>query len=412
MEYRIDTNFLFDGFEQHENYSIVFKGKTISFVGPTKDAPNVDEIIKVECVIPGLWDCHTHIFGVKGASDAEWNLSSEISRAARATYDMKAALEMGYTSIREVGGIGLKLRDAINDGTILGPHIYSAGSALGITGGHADSHNFPLDFIMEKKLRSWNSLSLCDGPWEAVKAVRIQFREGADLIKVMASGGVMSQRDNPHHQEFADEELKAIVKEAESKERVVAAHAHGEAGIRSAVEAGIHTIEHCTWLTEEIAEMMIEKGTILVPTIYIQKRLYEKGREFGASDAVMKKIKEVVKQHQKTIKFAYKKGIQIAMGTDIYSSGPDSMVPWGAHSKELEYYVDVGMSTKEALRTATSMGPKTLGPRAPKSGILKEGYNADIVLLSKNPLDDITILQFKENILGVIKSGKLEIDNL
>ena len=293
---------------------------------------------------------------------------------------------------------------------ILGPHVYSAGRALGVTGGHSDDHNFPLDFVHKAAERSWGSMGPVDGPWEAIKAMRIQFREGADLIKIMGSGGVMSQRDSPHHQEFSDEELQALVKEATSKERIIASHTHGAAGIRAVLNAGVKTVEHGTWLDEELCDLMIEKDAILVPTIYIQIRLHEKGRDFGASEAVMTKIAEVVEQHRKTMQLAYKKDVKIAMGTDIYSSGADSLVPWGENAKELEYYVNIGMSTVEAMRTATAMGPKTLGPRAPKSGELKVGYDADVLVLDCNPFEDITTLQNKENIKGVIKSGILVVD--
>ncbi|MHA2170363.1 MAG: amidohydrolase family protein [Candidatus Kariarchaeaceae archaeon] len=409
--YRIDAEVLFDGINDPiKSGTIIFDQNKITYVGTTEGAPNGDIQLQSNTVIPGLWDSHVHYFGVKGASEMEWNLSSSFSRAARAAYDARAAIESGFTSTREVGGIGLKLRDAINDGTIPGPHIYAAGEAMGITGGHADAHDFPLDFVYSRAKEHWGSLGPVDGPWEAVKAVRAQFREGADLIKVMGSGGVMSQRDSPMHQEFADAELRAIVEEAESKERIVAAHVHGAAGIAAALRTGVKTIEHGTWLDEDLCNQMIENDAILVPTIFIQKRLHEKGREFGASEAVMEKIAVVVKRHQETMKLAFKKGVSIAMGTDIYSSGPDSLVPWGMNAKELEYYVDIGMSNKEALVTATSMGPKTLGPRAPKSGVLKEGFDADVLLLQKNPLDDITILQDKENIAGVFKSGKLEVN--
>ncbi|MHA2248776.1 MAG: amidohydrolase family protein [Candidatus Kariarchaeaceae archaeon] len=409
--YKIDAELLFDGKNDPiKNGSVVFEGKKITYTGTLEGAPSADKQFKTNVVLPGLWDSHVHYFGIKGASEMEWNLDSTIARAARAAYDAKAAIKAGFTSTREVGGIGIKLRDAINDGTIIGPNIYAAGEGLGITGGHADAHDFPLDFVRKKAEQSWSSIGPVDGPWEAVKAARVQFREGADLIKVMGSGGVMSQRDSPMHQEFADEELRAIVKEAESKDRIVAAHVHGAAGIAAALRTGVKTIEHGTWLDEELCDLMIEKEAILVPTIFIQKRLHEKGTEFGASDAVMEKIAEVVVRHQETMKMAYERGVKIAMGTDIYSSGPDSLVPWGMNSKELEYYVDVGMSSKEALITATSMGPKTLGPRAPKSGELKEGYDADILLLSENPFDDIKILQDQKNIAGVFKGGKLEVN--
>lgn len=408
--YRIDAELLFDGVNDPiKDGAVVFEENKILYAGTQEGAPSADMSYTTQTVLPGLWDCHTHFFGVKGASEMEWVTESVIARSARAIYDAKACIEAGFTTVREVGGIGLKLRDAINDGTSIGPRIYSAGSALGISGGHADSHNFPLDFVHTEARKNWSSMGPVDGPWEAVKAARIQFREGADLIKIMGSGGVMSQRDSPHHQEFSDDELRAIVQECHSKERIVASHTHGAAGIKAALNAGVKTIEHGTWLDEDLCDLMIEKDAILVPTIFIQIRLHEMGRDFGASELVMAKIAEVVVQHRTAMKMAYERGVKIALGTDIYSSGPDSMVPWGMNAKELEHYVNVGMSPKEALVTATSMGPPTLGPQAPQSGQLKEGYDADILMVAANPFDDITVLQDKHNIQGVFREGKIQV---
>ncbi|MFV2015785.1 MAG: amidohydrolase family protein, partial [Candidatus Heimdallarchaeota archaeon] len=329
---KIVAEILFDGYnEPIKDGAVVFENGKITYAGTAEGSPSADITYEGKTVLPGLWDCHVHLFGVKGASEAEWNLSSHIARAARAIFDAKAAVEAGFTSVREVGGLGLKLREVVDDGTCPGPKIYAAGSALGITGGHADSHTYPLDFVHTRAREMWGSLGPVDGPWEAVKAMRVQFREGADLIKIMGSGGVMSQRDSPHHQEFSDVELEALVTEATSKERIIASHTHGAAGIRAALKAGVKTIEHGTWLDDELMDLMMEKDAILVPTIFIQQRLRDLGEKFGASELVMEKIRVVADKHKETMKLAYKKGIQIALGTDIYSSGMDSLVPWGMH---------------------------------------------------------------------------------
>lgn len=409
---KINASILFDGWnEPMKDGSVIFEGSKITYAGTSEGSPKADTQYSTQTVMPGLWDCHIHYFGVKGASEAEWNLTHPITMSARAIFDAQADLRAGFTSVREVGGIGLKMREAIDDGTSIGPKIYSAGSPIGITAGHADAHTYPLDFVRSRAALLWGSLGPVDGPWEAVKAMRVQFREGADLIKIMGSGGVMSQRDSPHHQEFSDEELEAMVNEAQTKERVIASHTHGAAGIKAVLKAGIQTIEHGTWLDDELCDLMIEKDAILVPTIFIQQRLKEFGEQFGASTAVMDKIQEVAEKHKETMKLAYKKGVQIACGTDIYSSGMDSMVPHGMNAKELSYYVEVGMSPLEALRTATAMGPKTLGPRAPKSGELKVGYDADIVCLSTDPFRDITSIEDRKNIIGVFKMGNLDVNN-
>ncbi len=412
-KWRIDAELLIDGEnEPIKDGSVVFEGKKIIYAGTVENAPTAEIEKQTKVVMPGMWDCHVHVFGIKGANPVEWmqaNLNP-ISPAARAAYDMKAAMEAGFTSVREAGGFGLHMKEAVNDGSIIGPNIYASGGAIGITGGHADSHSLPMNIIHQIDVQNWGGKKIVDGPLEAIKAVRLMIREGADVIKIMASGGVMSARTNPNHQEFNDEEFKAIVKEATSKGRLVMAHAHGKPGIMGAVKAGVKTIEHGTWSDEEVCELMIEKEAILVPTVYIQRRLAERGREAGATEETMVKIAMVVDEHREAMKRAQKMGVKIALGTDIFSSGADSIVPWGDHGKELEYMVEIGMSPLEAIISATSMGPKTLGQMAPKAGILREGYDADLLTLKVNPLEDITIFQEFDNITGVFKGGKLEIN--
>ena len=409
---KIEAELLLDGSTNDpvKNGSVVFSGEKILFAGGSEDAPAADKTITAKVVMPGLWDAHTHFFGAKTASPAEWFMLTPLARMARATYDAKIALESGFTSIREVGGLGLDLSYVINDKSIPGPNIYAAGSPLGTTGGHADFHDIPIYILEAFQERMWGGGGICDGPWEAVKAVRMQLRKGAHLIKVMASGGVMSKRDNPMHREFSLTEMKAIVEEATAKDRIVAAHTHGAAGIKTAVEAGVKTIEHGTWINDELIETIIEKGVIVVPTFYIQNRLYELGPKIGLQQESIEKMNIVIHQHRENIKRAYKKGVKIALGTDIYSSGPDSAVPWGENAKELEYMVGIGMSPLEAISSATMIAAQTLGPMGPKSGMLKKDYDADILVLKEDPLKDITIFQKKENILGVIKAGELVVD--
>ena len=409
---KIEADFLIDGSLDGpiKNGAVVFSGTKITYVGETEHAPNADITINEKAVMPGMWDAHAHFFGVKTANPAEWLLTPPQQMAMRVAYDAKAAIEAGITGVREAGGLGLDLKFMINDGSVKGPRVYAPGTPLGTTGGHADMHSVPLK-VLQAFDNPFFGTGLADGPWEAVKAVRAQLRRGADHIKIMASGGVMSQRDSPYHREFSYEETKAIVEEAKAKDRIVMAHAHGAAGMKVAVEAGVHSIEHGTWINEEIIDLMLEKGTFLVPTIYITRRLMELGPKMGALPEVIEKMKIVMKDHLNGMKLAYKKGVKIAMGTDIYSSaGPNSLVPWGENAKELENLTEIGMSPLEAIHAATFNGPLTLGPRAPKTGYLHEEYDADILVLKENPLGDIKVLQNKENILGVFILGKLEVN--
>lgn len=216
----------------------------------------------------------------------------------------------------------------------------------------------------------------------------------------------MSKIDNPMHQQFSHEEQKAIVEEAKRSEVAIAAHCHGSAGIRSALEAGVTTIDHGTYLTEELADLMIEKGAILIPTRYAIEKLLQNVDKEDLPDYVVEKITAMGDQHMDALKIAIRKGVKIAVGTDIFVSGPGNIFTWGENALELKYLVDAGMSEMDAIVAATGNAPATLGPRAPKSGMLKVGYDADILLLEKNPLENIENLLDK-SAMTVIKQGKI-----
>jgi hypothetical protein len=184
-----------------------------------------------------------------------------------------------------------------------------------------------------------SDMSICDGPWEARKGVRAQLRRDADVVHVMATGGVLSKYDNPHHQEFTNEEMDAIVHEASLKGRAVAAHCHGEAGIRTSLEAGALTVEHGTYISDQLCDMMLEKGALLVPTLYVARRLLEVGEKSGMMPESVTKLRRIAQDHSSSIRLALRKGVRIACGTDIYSHGERSPVPWGEHAKELEVWL-------------------------------------------------------------------------
>ncbi len=250
-------------------------------------------------------------------------------------------------------------------------------------------------------------LRTCDGVSDCVLAVREQLRKGAAVVKICGSGGVLSQLDHPIHQQFNDGELRVIVEEAARVNKIVMSHCHGKPGIMASLRAGCHTIEHGTYLDEEAAELMITKGAILVPTRYIVEKLLEGAEKTGIPDYALEKLRAIADKHFKAMKLAIRMGVTIALGTDIFSSGPESPVPWGMNARELEYLVKAGMTTLQAIETATANGPKTLGPQAPKSGILKEGFDADVIVIRKNPLKDISVLFDEKNITMVWKGGEL-----
>jgi len=247
---------------------------------------------------------------------------------------------------------------------------------------------------------------LCDGISECLRGVRNQLRLGARVIKVCASGGVMSEMDHPVHQQFSDDELQAIVREAAQAERIVAAHCHGKPGIMAALRAGCGTIEHGSYLDEEAVDLMIQRKAILVPTRYILERLIAHGPKMSIPDYAYRKVVAIGDQHKRSLQLAIRKGVRIALGTDIWSTGEGTIAPWGQNAQELVHLVDAGMTPLQAIEAATANAPMTLGPQAPKSGQLKAGYDADVLAVRKDPLGQIAVLTSPENLITVWKSGQ------
>jgi imidazolonepropionase-like amidohydrolase len=324
--------------------------------------------------------------------------------AARAAKNAEAALLAGFTSVREAGGLGVYLARVVAEGDLLGPSIYAPGSVLSTTGGHGDIHAFPLPAVVDNCERNGMS-TLCDGVPECLKAVRMQLRLGARVIKICASGGVMSELDHPVHQQFSGEELRAIVEEAGRAERVVMAHCHGKPGIMAALEAGVRTIEHGSYLDEEAAAAMRESGAILVPTRFIvEQGLRAKDKMPGYAYA---KLVAIADRHLEAIKIAHATGVSIAVGTDIFASGPEAGMAWGMNGRELVHLVEAGMTPLEAIEAGTANGPPTLGPQAPRSGVLELGHDADLIAVDSNPLDDVSVLADPVNVTRVWKAGRL-----
>ena len=387
---------------------VAFDGARITYAGPASDAPphvrEGTDRVRVPVVMPGLWDCHAHFMGVRDLDLVRVVTTPAPVLAARAAKDAEAALQAGFTSVREVGGFGIHLAQVVDEGTIAGPTIYAAGAILSQTGGHGDLHSLPLATILDHS-RAGGVLQLCDGIAECLKAVRMQLRRGARVIKVCASGGVLSEVDHPVHQQFSDEELRTIVEEAARADRIVAAHCHGKPGIMAALRAGCRTIEHGSYLDDEAAVTMREADAILVPTRFIVERM------LGSIDRVPSyarpKITALADSHHRAIGIAHEAGVRIALGTDIVTSGAESLVPWGANGGELAHLVAAGLSPLEAIEAGTANGPMTLGPQAPRSGLLAEGYEADVIALDADPLEDIRVLGEPSHVTHVWKTGRL-----
>jgi imidazolonepropionase-like amidohydrolase len=404
--HRIEAELLIPGHGQPiRDGVVVLDGGRIDYAGPTGTAPSTAGALvsRAVAVMPGMWDCHGHFLGTRTFDLAQLAVEPLALRGARSARDLRAALDAGITSVREVGGLGVELARAVAEGVLDGPVIYGAGAILSTTGGHGDLHSFPLSWIS-----SWTAeagtMRLADGPDECARAVREQLRRNAKVIKVCASGGVLSEVDDPIHQQFTLAELRAVVEVAGLADRVVAAHCHGKPGIMAALQAGVRTIEHGTYLDDEGCDAIRESGAILVPTRTIVEDM------LAFRDAVppyaMVKLEAIADVHAQAVTRAYEQGVTIAMGTDIGLTGPDLPNSWGQNGAEPGYLVKLGMTPLEAIEAATATGPLTLGPQAPRSGQLAEGYDADVITLDADPLADISVLADPERITGVWTRGR------
>ena len=371
--------------------------------GVSESTPGAD-VHDAAVVMPGLWDCHGHFLGTRVFDLGQLPLEPLTVRAARSARDLRAALDAGVTSVREVGGLGVELARVVAEGVLDGPSVYGAGAVLSTTGGHGDLHSYPLSWMDEFSRRE-GIMALADGPSACARAVREQLRRNARVIKVCASGGVLSEIDHPVHQQFTDAELRIIVEVAGLAERAVAAHCHGKPGIMAALEAGVRTIEHGTYLDEECCDAMVETGAILVPTRTIVESILanlERVPDYAAA-----KLVAIADVHAGAVALAHERGVTIAMGTDIGLTGPDRPNMWGKNGSELVHLVKLGLTPAEAIEAATATGPLTLGPQAPRSGLLAEGFDADVLTLDADPLADISVLADPGRITGVWRAGRL-----
>ncbi len=394
---RIDADTLIPGRgEPIADGSVVLDGTTITYVGPMADAPGADKTVAVPAVMPGMWDCHCHFAGI-AVPDIEVDAKEpDAVKAARSVRDLSAVLDAGFTSVREPGGLGVYLRRAIDEGAVRGPEIYAAGSVLSTTGGHGDVHGYPLDWFLKPPGQPFGEL--CDGVPEVLKGVRKQLRKGARVIKFCASGGVMSEVDHPIHQQFSLEEMTTIVEEAARADRVVAAHCHGKPGIMAAIEAGVRTIEHGSYLDEEAADAMLETGAILVPTRHVIEALLQ--RKDVMPPYAYAKMVMVADHHRDALQLAISKGVTIALGTDIFVSGS-----YGVNSVEARHLIEAGMTPLQAIESATANGPLTVGPQAALTGQLIDGYDADVIAFDGNPLEDSSVWGDARRVTHVWKQG-------
>jgi len=343
-------------------------------------------------VLPGLIDAHTHL-----TSEPRFGydrLAISVPREALiGAKNARVTLLAGFTTARNVGARGftdVALRDAINAGDVPGPRLLVSGPPLSITGGHCDNNMLPSEYH-----------ATSDGAADGVAAVQHKVREnikyGADLIKVCATGGVLSLGDNPQHSQYTVEEMKAIVADAHRLGRKVAAHAHGAEGIRWAAEAGVDSIEHGSYIDDAGIAAMKEHGTYLVPTLYLGDWMMENAEQTHMPPPLMAKAREVIPAARKNIAHAFTSGVKVAFGTDA------AVYPHGLNGREFAVMVKLGLTPLQAIQAATENAADLLGWSG-KVGSLEPGAWADVVAVDGDPVKDVTTL---ERVKFVMKGGEV-----
>jgi imidazolonepropionase-like amidohydrolase len=375
--------------------AIVIEGDKIVSVGPMAQVQRStsDRLIDLPnaTVLPGLIDAHTHLTG-DPRNIGYQSLGISIPRATlTGARNARLTLEAGFTTVRNVGAQGysdVALRDAINAGDIPGPRMLVSGPALGITGGHCDEDLLPFEYH-----------ATAEGVADGVEGVQHKAREvikyGADLIKICATGGVLSKGDNPQASQYTLEEMKAIVADAHRLGRKVAAHAHGAQGILWASQAGVDSIEHGSYIDDAAIAEMKKNGTYLVPTLYLGDWFIEHAAENHVPDFLLVKAKAVMPAARKNVAHAFASGVKVAFGTDA------AVYPHGLNAREFAVMVKLGLTPLQAIQAATVNAADLLG-WSDKIGGIDPGKWADIIAVDGDPLQDVTTL---EHVKFVMKGG-------
>lgn len=386
--------------EVEYNCSILIKDDIIAEISNSKikTKDNVKVIDGQDnFLLPGFIDCHTHILA-KGFHKEE-NMSNPLSiHFYNAVPHSKETIFAGVTSIRDCGSADLGVKMAQERGLFLAPKMTISITPLMCTGGHFDLF-MPSGFDMEIIYPGFPK-GRCDGVDEVLKKTREVKRAGADFIKVMASGGVLTTNSSPDYPQFNIEELRTIAIEAGIHGKKVSAHCHSLQGIKNCVDAGFDSIEHGTFIDRNTSRKMAENGTILVPTILVHDFLYRNGFPKWDNFASEKtaKLKEIVKVHKENIAIAYEEGVKILFGTD------SGVIPHGHNLEELSNLVDIGMSPSEAIASGTIEAAKFINQND-KIGSVEVGKVADLIITSQNPLEDIKSFANRDNILTVFQDG-------
>ena len=381
--------------ELKANQAIVIEGDKIAKVAPSSEVTPAAGDTTIDLpdatVLPGLIDMHTHLTFELSSLSYEGLKISTAREALHGARNAKRTLEAGFTTVRNVGAkdyADIALRDAINDGDVIGPRIVASGPAMGITGGHCDENLLPPAFHFQG-----------EGVADGVEAVQHRVREiikyGADVIKICATGGVLSKGDDPNASQYTLEEMKAIVADAHRLGRKVAAHAHGAEGVRWASEAGVDSIEHGHLMDDAAIATLKKNGTYLVPTLFLGEYMEKNMERSDVPEYSKQKMRDVIAAMRKNTGKAFAAGVKVAFGTDA------AVYPHGLNAGEFHVYVSLGMTPLAAIQTATINASDLLGPKY-LVGALEPGKWADIVAVDGYPTKDVTIL---EHVKFVMKAG-------
>ena len=374
-----------------DNVTITIQGDKITSIGSGNPPAGANVIhLPSATLLPGLIDAHTHLTSDPNFGYQELGISIP-KEALIGAKNARITLEAGFTTVRNVGAAGytdIALRDAINEGMLPGPRMDASGPPLSITGGHCDNNLLPYEYHARS-----------DGAADGIEGVQHKVREiikyGADVIKICATGGVLSKGDDPRASQYTLEEMKAIVADAHRLGRKVAAHAHGAQGILWASEAGVDSIEHGSYIDDAAIAMMKSKGTYLVPTLYLSDWMRENATKIGLPEMYAAKMRTIIQVARGNIKKAFESGVKIAFGTDA------AVYPHGLNAHEFAVYVQLGMTPVQAIQTATVNAADLLG-WSDRIGSIEVGKFADIIAVNGDPTKDVALLQ---NPVFVMKGG-------
>lgn len=355
-------------------------------------------------LIPGLIDSHLHLWGVRSSNPANWVVDPMDIRPFRAMADLKKILRAGFTTVREAGGqMGPAIRDAIAEGSLVGPRVHPAYLGLSSTGGHGDCHSLPLEWVRDRPYMA----QIADGRDEVRKAVRTVARSGGEWVKVWASGAIaMSDKDAPDQLHYSIEELRVIAEEAHTLGMKVGAHVEFPSAMHACIDAGFDVVEHGFIMDEEIIGRLVENDIPVVTTMALLRRyLRWEGPEVTPAQVAL--ARELLPQIQHSAKMAFERGVTLAMGSDSFA---EPLTPFGANAEELLALAEAGIPLEACLKAATVNGAKVLG-RENEIGSIEVGKLADAVLLgSVSPLEDLMQVADVNNINGVFLGGQPVLD--